>query len=134
MRKDRSKAMGYSLDCFRTRLGLIEEIVKAVDEEDRRIAAGEKDDGGALHLQRLRQSLADWDEREQAEKKVADAKQDNIGGLVRAIIMLSYHVGDYHENGSKEQADNCLKSIRKSARSIAAVVDEPLEKEYTDLE
>lgn len=131
MRKDRSKAIGYSLDCFQTRLGLIDEIVKVVAEEDRRIAAGEKDDGGALHLRRLRQSLADWDEREHAEKKATYVKQETIGGLVRGVIHSTYKVVGCHESGDEEQLKKCLSYIRHAARRIAAIADEPLEEQYT---
>ena len=134
MRKDRSKARGYDPELWKTRHDLVREINEVEADMAKHAYDTENYYDDELHVARLRATLADWDEREHANKKATDVKQETIGGCVRGIIMLSYHVGDYYENGTEEQLKKCLKSIRGSARYIAQLVNEPLEKEYAELD
>ena len=62
MRKDRSKTKGYDPEIWKTRAKLESEIET--------IAIGL--DVDTKHLARLRATLADWGEREHAEKKSTD--------------------------------------------------------------
>ena len=121
MRKDRGKARGYDPELWKTRSKLHEEI--------NTLAIGL--DVDIKHLERLRATLADWDEREHAKKKKVGAYQDNIGGLVRGIIHSTYKVVGCHESGDEEQLKKCLSYIRHAARRLIAIEGEPLEEQYT---
>lgn len=119
MRKDRSRGMEYDPKIWKTRAQLESEIET--------LSSGLSED--AKHLERLRATLKDWDEQPSAKKKASSKR--NIGDLVRAIISLSYKSSECVERGvDEDRLIRCLAGIRRSARSIAVVVDEPLEEQY----